>query len=375
MKLNSFLSLIFIVNFILIYSQTAKLSGKFRNGSIKSVYYTYTDNLGNLVKDSAILDNNTFNISLNITEPTRVLIVDNKEFQLKNNENNVTVFIYPQTTNLSLNAQNFKDFEANPAEINNLSKLYNQQYLANVDSKLKDLLKRFQTTKTESEKSEILKEFENIQNLNFLNKLNFASQNPSYLTLFLLEDLLREKEASNFILELENLYNDQNTNWATALSSNIKNRLKILKMNKLGSSVIDLELKDIDGKTFKLSEIYRKKLLLLDYWASWCVPCRNELPELKNLKKKYENYFEIISISIDENPKKWLKAVQDDQMKDWVNILAKDQVNKDITSKYNISTSIPVKILISKEGKIIGRWNGGETLLETDRMIKEYLNY
>ena len=132
---------------------------------------------------------------------------------------------------------------------------------------------------------------------------------------------------------------------------------------------------DINGKQISLSD-YRSKYVLLDFWASWCVPCRKGNPHLKQLYAKYRDKgLELIGISDDDsNPDAWRKAVEKDGLP-WLHVLrglkrvpeGYDRSN-DISELYGIHT-LPTKILINPEGVIIGRY--GEKEEELDKKLKE----
>ena len=122
------------------------------------------------------------------------------------------------------------------------------------------------------------------------------------------------------------------------------------------------EIKGIQGNNIRVKD-YRGKYVLLDFWASWCRPCRQMVPHLKELYQKYHSKgLEIISISADTDSSLWKKAVTDEGLNSWANILNKEYNEKDkqiasLDITYGID-GYPTTILIDKEGKIIGRFLG-----------------
>ena len=131
-----------------------------------------------------------------------------------------------------------------------------------------------------------------------------------------------------------------------------------LKNSDVGCIAPNFTLKDIDNNELELSLYRYKKYVLLDFWASWCSPCVEELPFLKSLYKKYSNYdFEIIGITKDEKNDLWKNAIIKNEINIWKHISITE--NKSTVEKSFFINAIPVKILINKEGIIIGRWRGG----------------
>ena len=111
--------------------------------------------------------------------------------------------------------------------------------------------------------------------------------------------------------------------------------------------------------------VERKKYLLIDFWASWCNPCRKEIPNLKKLYAQYsEKGFEIVSISIDKKKEEWEKALKEEQLA-WPNFL--DETG--VASLYKVRL-VPTTYLIDSEGVMIGENILGEEL--TNR-LKELL--
>lgn len=134
----------------------------------------------------------------------------------------------------------------------------------------------------------------------------------------------------------------------------------------IGTSVANFKLNDKDGKPLSVKEIVAgKKYILIDFWASWCAPCRKEIP---NLKTAYANYaekgFEVLSISIDKDEKAWQKALVQENMQ-WPNLHDDDKVSK----AFNVKT-IPATYLVDGKGIIISDNLRGAALEEK---LKELL--
>ena len=100
---------------------------------------------------------------------------------------------------------------------------------------------------------------------------------------------------------------------------------------------------------------YKGKYVLVDFWASWCGPCRQAVPKVKELYAKYkEKGLDVVSISIDDNKKAWEKAMEEEGMP-WQQWLSPD---KNKTMKAFLFSGIPTIYILDKEGKIMGSYTG-----------------
>jgi len=121
----------------------------------------------------------------------------------------------------------------------------------------------------------------------------------------------------------------------------------------VGSEAPNISMKTPDGKELSLSDL-RGNIVLVDFWASWCRPCRKENPHVLKLYDKYKGKgFEILGVSLDRNQTQWEKAIQQDGLK-WKHVSDLKQWNNEAARTYQVG-SIPYTVLVDKEGKIIAK--------------------
>lgn len=139
-----------------------------------------------------------------------------------------------------------------------------------------------------------------------------------------------------------------------------------------GQPAPDFTLTGIDGKEYSLED-FRGQLVYLDFWASWCGPCRREIPHLKKLKEVYKGKpIAIISISIDDDKYAWEKMVKDEELGGY-QLHAEKAWLSDAAQQYQVY-GVPTFVLIDGEGKIIEypatRPSDPETPLTIDKHLK-----
>jgi len=133
------------------------------------------------------------------------------------------------------------------------------------------------------------------------------------------------------------------------------------KSATINSLAYDFTLPDTLGKLISLNT-FRGKYVLLDFWASWCAPCRKEHPNLIQAKRKYANAdFEIISISIDKNNEDWIKAIAKDAVNKWTHLIDNKGFDALVIKKYGVF-AVPSTFLIDRNGIIIETDVRGEKL-------------
>lgn len=147
---------------------------------------------------------------------------------------------------------------------------------------------------------------------------------------------------------------------APTVATSIKEVIDREKAFMMGGEAPDFSQNTPEGEELNLKDL-RGKVVLVDFWASWCGPCRRENPNVVKLYEKYKDKgFEILGVSLDRDKKRWLQAIEQDNLtwqhvsdlKGWQNAVAK---------QYGVS-SIPYTLLLDKDGKIIGKKLRGSAL-------------
>lgn len=155
--------------------------------------------------------------------------------------------------------------------------------------------------------------------------------------------------------------------------------IQIVENVQVGKIAPDFKTQDMNGKMVHLSDFRGKSYVILDFWASWCVPCIQGIPHTKQLYAKYHTKgFDVICISVDRSKNEWLAAIKKQDISNWNQVLSVQSHEKrsqgyindeDIDAKYPTSP-IPRYVLIDKTGTIIGAWESYSEENEKDQNAK-----
>jgi peroxiredoxin len=219
----------------------------------------------------------------------------------------------------------------------------------------------------EEKKPALMQQYNNA--VGALNKTvgEFTAARPgSYVSVFLLSVT---KQINENITELEERFNKLNASLKTsAMGKDLESYIAFAKVGAVGSEALEFTQNDVNDKPVTLSS-FRGKYVLLDFWASWCKPCRQENPNVvKAFNRFKDKNFTVFSVSLDQQKEAWLKAIANDKL-DWTHVSDLKFWNNAVAELYHVQ-SIPQNFLIDPNGKIVARDLRGEDL---DRKLCELL--
>jgi len=197
--------------------------------------------------------------------------------------------------------------------------------------------------------------------------LKFANDNPQSLTSFYAINSLNPSDyEKEFIAYSDKIKSTFNNNTAV---TEFLTRIAKLKSVQVGQVAPAFSIKSIDGKTVSLAD-FKGKYVLLDFWASWCMPCRQENPNVVKAYNQYkDNNFTIFSVSLDKDPVAWKQAVAADKLT-WTHAGELADFEGPTVRLYQVE-AIPSSFLIDPTGKIVAKNLRGEQL---DDFLKNTLH-
>jgi peroxiredoxin len=215
--------------------------------------------------------------------------------------------------------------------------------------------------------TQLEKQADSLQNEMMKLQKDYVRNNPSsFVTPSILVSLSYEMAPE----ELESMINGLDTALAALPQiQSLKERLLVMKAVSVGHKAPDFTMNDTNGNPVTLSSKIGPKLLLVDFWAAWCNPCRQENP---NVVKVYNEFhkkgFDVLGVSLDQKKEDWLKAIADDKLT-WTHLSDLKYWGNEAAKLYAVN-SIPSNFLLDETGTIIGRNLRGDDLY---KKVKEVL--
>lgn len=209
--------------------------------------------------------------------------------------------------------------------------------------------------------SDLESQFVNIREKLTDYEFDFINQNnDSYISSLILRRMIFERSIDyNLADSLLNNFSDliKRTSSSIEIKKIIDNyKLTNSESPRIGSFAPKFSGPGLNGETISLNSI-DSKYILLEFWASWCAPCRVSNPGLAETMAKYDQTdFVIVGVSLDNNEASWKKAIEEDGIENWIHISSLKYFNDPISKLYNVaSEGVPTSFLIDPERKIIAK--------------------
>jgi len=184
-----------------------------------------------------------------------------------------------------------------------------------------------------------------------------ASHPASFISPFIIRNMSYGMEAA----EMEELLSGLDASLSESLIlKELWERVEVLKSVAIGQLAPEFTMNDPQGVPLALSSL-RGNVLLVDFWAAWCGPCRRENPNVVEAYNRFRDKgFDILGVSLDDNKEDWLKAIEDDLLT-WNHVSDLQGWSNAAAVQYGIQ-GIPANLLLDKEGRIIDKDLRGEDL-------------
>ncbi|GAA4274671.1 TlpA disulfide reductase family protein [Aquimarina gracilis] len=326
-------------------------------GNIKNIpdsTLVYVENNEGL-RDSIMLIDGKFKLTGSIEEPVQVFLRTDDRTHGYN-----SFWVENQTITITVDNGNLNDANIIGGPIQKEFDVLNKKNIV-VNKKLDELQKNFNKENLSKEYRDSLIQkqslyFKEIDN----NAEQFIIDFPdSYVSIDLLNRYSNgweRKTVSKLFSNLsERLKNSKN-------GESVKHFLSLPETPKIGDKFIDFELLDPKGNPIKLSDV-KGEYVMVEFWASWCVPCRKSNPKLVENYNKYKAQgFEIIGVSLDQKKDRWLQAIEQDSLP-WTNVIEPEHFLSDIAQVYKVQ-GIPDNLIIDKNGIIVAKTLRGSQQVE-----------
>lgn len=362
-----FLSLLLQIPVLVFAQNTFSLKGQFTNlPASKTIYLIHVEDQGEKL-DSAKVTNGKFEFNISLASPTlAILLLDHTGTDLTSRNSPKDFYrFFIEAGNATLSTtDSISKAKLNGLEIFNV----HQQLLSSsapIEEQLVALNKEFLSYPEDKRRDpKFTKGFQDRYEALLAQRKEaiaaFILKNPSsYVSLYSLNgDLATEDMSVDLVERTYNVLSDDLKK--TALANAILTKLNLAKRTSIGVQAADFEAKTPEQIPIKLSN-FKGQYVLIDFWASWCGPCRQENP---NVVAAYETFkdknFTVLGVSIDEKEDAWVKAVKQDGLV-WTQLLDR---TSEIANMYGIN-AIPKNFLVDPSGKIIAKNLRGAELMAT----------
>ena len=346
------------------YTLNGKITGELIDST--KIYLKAIDSTNRLIDiDTTMSSNGTFKFTGDQSTPSLNYIV------IDGIRGNFPVII--ENGNISFSGQKdslqFATIAGTPQNEFFSNFLTEQRSMQSIAESMQRDLRAARNSKDSATMNSLRDEFFELQEKSKQFSQDFIKENPSALiSALLLQNLLRAKSlpATDVKTYYDALTEDIK---ATKPGKAIAKELANVLATEIGATAPSFSGPSPDGNTLALSDV-KGKLVLVDFWAAWCKPCRAENPNIVSVYNKYkEKGFNVIGVSLDRKSEDWLKAIEADGLA-WNHISNLKYFNDPIAKMYNVN-AIPAAFLLDENGVIVGKNLRGPAL---EQKVAEFLN-
>ena len=334
---------------------TFNVNVELQNAEGKMVYLKKMLNKEFVTLDSAIMENNMVNFVVESGNPTTYYSVSIKDVRYP-----INFFSENQDMKIIGDVKDNRNISVSGSNAQQLINEYNEE-VKRFYNQFKELSQKYEIASqnnNEAEMEKIETEYNQVEK----NQNNYISlfMTKNYKS-FVAPYILFNNRYNYELKELEDYVNTFKVE-ENEFSNKLNEYIAVLQRVDIGQPYIDFTQETPEGYLLSVSELVGKsKLLLIDFWASWCGPCRAENPNVVEVYKEYhEKGFDVLGVSLDMEKANWIKAIENDGLI-WNNISDLKYWNNEGAKLYGVS-SIPSNVLLDEKGTIIAKNLRGEDL-------------